>query len=252
MNSRQTTIIEMLGDNQRIGVRELSDRFGVSEMTIRRDLTELEEQGLLVRTHGGATVAGRLRVLQSAFPHYSVTPEKEAIGKLAASLVEPGQTIMIDAGTTPLEVAMHLPQDEGITVVTTSVCVAQALFGSPVRVLMLGGFLRHEFPSLYGPLTENTLKNLHVDTLFIGCDGADSVDGMYALDLHIVNFERAIMQTTDKVVVVAESQKFAKKAFARYGGWNEVHVLVTDPNLSPKDRANLESYNLELLMADPA
>ncbi|MCX6343786.1 MAG: DeoR/GlpR family DNA-binding transcription regulator [Armatimonadetes bacterium] len=249
MNTRQTNIIQMLGQNERIDVADLARQFDVAEMTIRRDLTDLEKKGFLVRTHGGAVSAGRTRFLQRAFPHYSVSPEKEAIGKMAASLVKPGQTIMVDRGTTALEVSLHLSQDAGITVVTSSLCVAQALFGSPVDVLLLGGYLSKDFPSLYGPLTETMLESLHVDILFIGCDGAHSIDGLYAADLHIAKFQHAMMGIADKVVVVTESHKFKNKSFARYGQWNEVNTLITDPGLSPSDQANLNEYDIELLMA---
>ncbi len=149
LNERQRVVVELLVEGQDIGVRHLASRFEVSDMTIRRDLADLEKQGLVTRTHGGAVAVGRLRFLHSAFPHYRISAEKEAIGSLAAGLVSPGQTVMIDAGATPLEVAVHLPQNADITVATTSLCAAQALYGSPVTVLLLGGFLRRDFPSLY-------------------------------------------------------------------------------------------------------
>lgn len=247
VNTRQNSIIELIGQHERVDVSELAVRFSVSEMTIRRDLTELEDQGFLVRTHGGAVSAGKTRFLQKAFPNYSVSPEKEAIGKTAAKLVQPGQTIMVDRGTTTLEVAMHIPQDSGIMVATSSLCVAQALFGSPVDVLLLGGYLSKDFPSLYGPLTENTLDSLHVDILFVGCDGADSLDGLYAVDLHIAKFQHAMMGIADKVVVVTESHKFDNKSFARYGQWKEVTTLVTDSKLSARDHAYLKEHGIEII-----
>src|SRR5436309_443371 len=120
MNIRQTAIIELLEKNKRVDVRALAERLGVSTMTIRRDLNLLRNQGFLVRTHGGGMSAGKLSFLQAAFPHYAVSPEKAAIGKLAASLVTAGQTVMVDGGTTALEVARNLPKDADITVVTTS------------------------------------------------------------------------------------------------------------------------------------
>lgn len=248
MNTRQNSIIEIIGQHERADVADLAVRFSVSEMTIRRDLTELEEQGFLVRTHGGAVSAGKTRFLHKAFPNYYVSPEKEAIGRTAAKLVQPSQTIMVDRGTTALEVAMHIPQDAGITVATSSLCVAQSLFGSPVDVLLLGGYLSKDFPSLYGPLTENNLDSLHVDILFVGCDGADGVDGLYAVDLHIAKFQHAMMGIADMVVVVTESQKFNNKSFARYGQWKEVTTLVTDSRLSAEDIANLKESGVEIVL----
>ncbi|MHB9037971.1 MAG: DeoR/GlpR family DNA-binding transcription regulator [Armatimonadota bacterium] len=252
MDARQSAIIDLIGQEQRVVVSDLAKRFAVSEMTIRRDLTELEAQGLLVRTHGGAVIAGRLRFIQRAFPKYVISPEKEAIGLLAASLVSPGETVMVDRGTTALEVSLRLPQDAGITVATTSLMVAQALYGSPVNVLILGGYLSKDFPSLYGPPTENMLESLHVNTLFLGCDGADSLTGLYTVDLHVAKFEHAMMLIADRVVVVTESHKFRKKAFAKFGTWRESHLLVTDSGLSMQDRKNLEDQGIQILIAEPA
>src|SRR5208283_895840 len=98
MNSRQSEIVDLLQKAERLEVWRLAQRFEVSQMTIRRDLRLLEEQGFLVRTHGGGIPAGKLRFLQSAFPHYAVSPQKAGIGKLAASLIAPGETLMIEAG----------------------------------------------------------------------------------------------------------------------------------------------------------
>ena len=249
MDTRKTTIIEMLKNGQTVHVRDLAERFGVSGMTIRRDFDELQERGLLVRTHGGAVSTGRLRFMQSAMPDFEVSREKMAIGKLAASLVKPGQTIMVDTGTTALEVARNLRQDSSITVVTTSLSVAQDLYRSDINILLLGGFLRKEFPSVYGPLTEKILDDIQVDVLFIGCDGAHSSDGFYSNDLHISSFEQAMMRIADRVVVVAESIKFGRRAFARYATAQEVGVLVTDSHILPEDRTNLEEHGVVVMTA---
>ena len=250
MHPRRVTILDLVQNEDRVKVRQLADRFHVSPMTIRRDLSLLEDQGYLVRTHGGAVVAGRLRFLQRAFPHYTVSKRKAAIGKLAATLVQPGQTVMVDTGTTALEVARNLPKDAGITVATTSLCVAQELYGAPLTVLLLGGFLRKEFPSLYGPLTESLLKGFHVDILFMGCEGADSLQGFYTVDLHISSLEQATIEISDRVVVVTESSKFARKSFVRYARPEQIDTLVTDAGLSVTDRKNLEKHGIKILFVE--
>jgi DeoR family transcriptional regulator, aga operon transcriptional repressor len=248
MNARQVAISDILRGQERLDVGTLAKRFDVSEMTIRRDLRLLEQQGLLVRTHGGGVAAGKLRFLQGAFPHHAVSPQKAAIGKLAASLVTPGQKVMVDCGTTALEVARNLPRDSDITVATTSLCVVQELFGSPLQVLLFGGYIRKEFPSLYGPLTETMLRSFHVDILFIGCDGADSRTGFYTTDLRISSLEQEMITIADRVVVVTESIKFANKAFVRYSTLDQVHTLVTDSRLSATDRKSLEDCGIKVLL----
>jgi len=249
MNTRQSEIIDLLQDQDRLEVAALAESFGVSQMTIRRDLKELEKQGLLVRTHGGAVAAGKLRFLERAFPHYAVSPQKAAIGKVAAGLVSPGQKVMVDTGTTALEVARNLPKDSDITVATTSLCVLQELYASPLQVLLFGGYARKEFPSLYGPLTEAMLKSFHVDILFMGCDGADSKSGFYTADLRISGLEQQMINIADRVVVVTESTKFGRKAFVRYATLEQVHTLVTDPNLSETDRNNLKDARINIIFA---
>ena len=140
MNTRQSEIVDLLQKDERVAVRRLAEHFNVSPMTIRRDMEMLEEQGLLIRTHGGGLPTGKLRLLQRAFPHFSVSPQKAAIGRLAASQVQAGQTVMVDSGTTTLEVARNLPKNMDITVATTSIWVAQELYGSPFRLVLFGGF----------------------------------------------------------------------------------------------------------------
>lgn len=250
MNTRQSQIVDLLQQDERLDVGQLAELHRVSPMTIRRDLRMLENEGLIVRTHGGAIASGKFRFLQYAFPHHIATPEKTIIGKMAAGLVAEGQKVMIDTGSTTLEVARNLPsEDRNITVATTSLCVVQELYASPLQVLLFGGYVRKEFPSLYGPLTETMLKSFHVDILFIGCDGADSRKGFYTSDLRISSLEQQMIKIADRVVVVTESKKFNRKAFVCYATPDKVHTLVTDENLSPVDRRNLEDQGITVLLA---
>lgn len=249
MNQRQTDIVNVLREDERVSVKDLALRHSVAEMTIRRDLDYLEREGLVTRTHGGAATAGRLRFLQSAFPHYHPSPEKTAIGKAAAALVGPGEIIMVDAGTTTLEVVRHLPKDPTITIATVSLCVAQELYGSPLNVLLLGGFLHREFPGVYGPMTETNLRELRANTLFMGCDGADSQDGFYMADMHISRVEQAMIKVADRVVVVTESTKFGRRAFTRYAEPHDIHTLITDDRISKQDKNNLEDRGVRVIIA---
>jgi len=249
MNARKAAIVELLQEEESVRIRDLASRFEVSQMTIRRDLDEMADNGMVIRTHGGAIPAERLRFLENTLCDASVSPEKVAIGKLAASLVSSGQTIMVDAGTTTLEVARNLPQSMRITVATTSLCVAQLLYDSPIDVLLLGGLLRKEFPSMYGPMTESMLSGFHVDTLFIGSDGANSIDGFYTTEARISSLEQTMIRIAERVVLVSESSKFGRRAFVRYATPRDIDVVVTDENLSGQDRRNLEEQGVEVLIA---
>jgi len=247
MNERQTAILELVRQKPGIKVGELAEHFDVSPMTIRRDLTDLASQGLLIRTHGGAIPP--TPAPQSALAPHPTAP-KAAIGRLAATLVQRGQTVMVDTGTTALEVARHLPADWNLTVATTSLSVAEALYPSSIQVLVLGGLLKKGFPSLYGPLTESNLAALHVDILFIGCDGADSEAGFYTADVHLSSVEQAMIRSAGRVVVVTESSKFGRRAFARYATPDQVDTVVTDSHLPAEDRLNLEERGVSVLIAN--
>lgn len=249
MNTRQSAIVTLLREQPRLQVRELAAHFGVSEMTIRRDMIRLESDGVLVRTYGGGA-ALHPPLLAPEATRQPVDPAKAAIGRLAASLVTPGQTIMVDTGTSALEVARHLPLDPSITVATTSLPIAQELASSPLNILLLGGFVHKEMHSLYGPLTEHMLHILHVDTLFIGCNGADSTTGFYANDLLLFSQVQAMVRSANRIVVVTESDKFGRKAFVRYAGLDEIHTLVTDSGLPAQDRQNLEERGVTVLIAN--
>jgi len=250
-NDRLHTMAALLRAHGRLQVRELAVQFGVSEMTIRRDMLALERQGLLVRTYGGGAASALPIPPGHLLSHAAPTPEKVAIGALAAGLVQRGQTVMVDTGTTALEVARHLPDDPGITIATTSLGVALELYHSQLNLLLLGGFLRKEFPSLYGPLTEHNLNILHVDMLFIGCNGADSASGFYASDMQLFTQIQAMLRIAGHIVVVSESGKFNRKSFVRYARPAEIHTLVTDAGLPPQDRQALEDQGVTVLIANP-
>ncbi|MGB9620021.1 MAG: DeoR/GlpR family DNA-binding transcription regulator [Armatimonadota bacterium] len=250
MDERKSQIVEILGHTGRVGVNELAKRFGVSGMTIRRDLDELQRLGLVVRTHGGAVSSGKLLFMHATLPASSVSPAKRAIGKKAAELVQPGQTVMVDTGTTALEVARHIPRDPSITVVTTSLGVAQELYRSGLTVFVLGGVLRQDFPSVYGSVTERLLQELRVDLLFMGCDGAFSDDGFYTNDLHVCSIEQIMIRVAHRVIVVTESSKFGRRAFARYAPVEAVSAVVTDAQISAQDRQNLADRGVEVIITE--
>lgn len=249
MGTRKTETLSLLQEGQAIKVRALASRFDVSEMTIRRDLEDMESQGLLVRTHGGAVATAKLRFMESMTPEYAVSTQKKAIGRLAAELVRPRQSIMVDSGTTTLEVARHIPQHLGVMVATTSLCVAQLLYDSPIDVVILGGMLRKKFPSVYGPIAESVLSNFHVDVLFIGCDGAHSVDGFYTTESRTSAMEQAMIKIADCVVLVTESAKFGRHSFVRFATPGDINVLVTDDGLYAEDRISLEEQGVEVMIA---
>lgn len=252
LNERQHAILDRLIRGGEVGVRELASEFDVTGMTIRRDFDLLEKKNLIVRTHGGAIAATGLRLMKGAPEFAMVSEAKRAIGRAAAALVGQGETVMVDTGTTALAVAQVLPRDAGITVATTSLLVAQELYGSSVSVLVIGGKLREHFPSTYGSVAQSLLESLRVDTLFIGCDAAGGVEGFYTSDLDLLDQETAMVRAAARVVVVAESSKFGRRGLVRYARPDDIAVLVTDRGLPEADRLALTGAKVEIVFADPS
>jgi DeoR family fructose operon transcriptional repressor len=234
MNIRQSQILELIEKNERVSIGAISDIFKVSEMTIRRDLAFLEEKGYVTRIHGGV-LANRILFFDSSFKqkHQEHIDEKKAIAKCAVSLIQPGDNIILDTGTTTLYIAHELVKLNIIfSVATTSLAVASTLFNSNIDVLIFGGFLRREIPDLFGPLTEKNLQGFHAHKLFMGCDGLTVQEGFFTSDLNISHIEERMVCIADKVIVVTDSSKFGKKSFVRYAGVDAVHAIITDKQVN--------------------
>lgn len=245
-NQRMLEIQQRLLREQQVRIHDLAAHFSVSTMTIRRDLEKLAARGVLVRTFGGAIMANQ--TAEAPIPPGNNT--KQAIGRLASTLVQPGQTIIVDAGTTSLEVVRHLPRDAGITLVTNSLAAATEVLGTGMRVLLLGGYLSDDDVRIYGPMTEACLADLHADFLFVGCVGAGSNQGFYMSDLYLTSNVRAMMRAADRVAVVAESAKFSQRSLSCYALPGEVQIVVTDAGLPTTDRVALEEQGIQVLIAE--
>jgi DeoR/GlpR family transcriptional regulator of sugar metabolism len=252
MNIRQSRILEMLEKHGRISLSEIKEVFPVSEMTIRRDLAALEEEGYATRIHGGVIAQNRL-FFDGSFlqKEKAQVAEKKAIARKAAGLVEAGENIILDTGTTTLHVARELVKTNRVfTVATTSLAVASVLFNSTISVLIFGGFLRREIPDLVGPLTEKNLSDFHAHKLFMGCDGVVPGEGFYTSDLNISRIEEIMVKTTDRVIVVTDSTKFGRKSFARYADFSSVDTIITDGNIHGEVLRQLEEAGVEVMIAE--
>ncbi len=242
---RQSAIQHLLRTERQVEIAALAAHFSVSTMTIRRDLAELETRGLLVRTYRGGIAGPALSPAES--PGSST---RQAIGRLAAALTAPGQTILVDAGTTTLEVVRHLPRDAGLTLVTNSLPAVQAAAGAGIRVVLLGGYLSGDDARIYGPMTEACLTSLHADLLFVGCVGAGGAHGFYMADLHLTSNVQAMVRAADRTVVVAESAKFRQRSLSCYATPSDVDVVVTDDGLPAEEQALLVEQGVEVLLAE--
>lgn len=211
-------------------IAEFAQLLSVSEMTVRRDLDELERQGIIRRTHGGAVVAERL-VFELDFREQQASrrAEKEAIAREAAELVRPGMRVMLDTGTTTLCVAERLAEIPDLTIITTSLAVVSQLqFAEGINTILLGGQMRRGSADLTGGLTEYTLDFLAADIAFQGADAIGPDGSTYNADIRLARVDQKMRSRCERTFIVADSRKIGHTALARNGTIVELSGLITD------------------------
>ena len=228
------------------------ERFRVSAVTIRGDLDALAGAGLLIRSHGGA-------LRRSESPDDIPIPVKETlhhaekvrIAQAAVKMVRDGETIMLDSGTTTAEIARQLKfqRFHSLNVITNALNVAMELASVPsMRLIMVGGILRHMSFSLLGPHAEQTLRGLHADRLFLGVDGLDPEIGLMTPDVLEAELNAVMIQVSREVVVVADSSKFQRRALSVIAKLDSVHKIITDAGLGQEILAGLRARNIEVIV----
>jgi DeoR family transcriptional regulator of aga operon len=248
--ARREAILELLQRQDQVSVLELSERTGASCMTIRRDLQVLEEEGVLRRVHGGAiSVASR-----GYLPPYSVrekrdTEAKERIGQAAASRIGERETVILDVGTTTLEAARALRGRQNLTVITSSLHIANTLAKERgIRLMVTGGTVMPGDLSLVGDLAEEAFSRLRFDTLVMGVAGVEAEAGCTEFSTDDARVKRAALATVRRCIVLADSSKLGVVTFARICPLSSVDVLITDVSAQPDQRAALESTHVELVV----
>jgi len=252
-NHRRSEILQTLEERGSVSVVDEAERFGVSPMTVRRDLLDLEKAGLARRVHGGAVI-GRGRSFE---PPYLVreneaSEAKERIARTTAALIAESDSIAIDTGSTCLEVAEQLKGRRNITVVTPAMRVAQALFDQPdLRVVMTGGMLRPGEGSLTGDFAVRAFQNLSVDRLILATAGIDATFGISDYNWDDVLVKQAMVGSAKEVIVVADSSKFGRVAFARIAGLEIIDKLVTDVAPEGELAEALRVAGVKVIIAEP-
>ncbi|WP_329014592.1 DeoR/GlpR family DNA-binding transcription regulator [Micromonospora rifamycinica] len=247
---RQATILDRVRAAGGVRVTELAAEFGVSDMTIRRDLDTLHEQGLLAKVHGGATATGSTD--EPGFHAKSVrqAAEKAAIAGHAAGLVRPGAAIALSAGTTTAELARRLVDVPGLTVVTNSLPVAEILHtaGRPDQTVVLTGGVRTPSDALVGPLAVEAIRSLHLDLLFLGVHGITERAGFTTPNLMEAETDRALVEAADQLVVLADHTKWGTVGISSIVGLGTADVLVSDDRLAPQARQVIDEKVGELVI----
>jgi DeoR family transcriptional regulator of aga operon len=229
---RRQEIIRMLSSEGSTQVRALSDQFRVSTQTIRKDLAFLEGRGVLVRCYGGAVSAGVIGPADEDpvdAKRGLHTLDKERIGRLAASMVQPGDAIILDSGTTTLQIARFLPERAPVIVLTNDAGILNQLMRrEEVEIMLLGGRLRRKNMAFYGGQTESALDSLQVDRLFLGVDGIDLQRGITTHFEGEAALNRKMALVARQIIAVTDSSKFGRTCLHRIMGIEDVDVLVTD------------------------
>jgi len=228
--NRSTEILKEIEVRGSVSVVDLAKRFSVSEMTIRRDLTDLEKAGLARRVHGGA-VSARARSYEPSLLVRSSEnmAAKQLIGKRAASLVAEGDSIAIDSGTTAIEMAKNLSGRRNLTVITPSLLVANILSNrSDIRLILTGGIVRPEEGSLVGDLAQQAFQGLFIDRLFLTVAAVDAEAGLTEYNWDDALVKRAMIHSATEVIAIADASKFGHIAFAQAAPLSAVHQFVTD------------------------
>jgi DeoR/GlpR family transcriptional regulator of sugar metabolism len=228
-------------------VSALADEFGVSEMTVRRDLEALARDGKLERVHGGAVN------VESERPFSEIAVErleaKDRIGRAAAALVEDGQTVMLDIGTTTLQVARHL-RGRSLTVITTNLAAYEELLPEPeIELVLPGGVVRRNYRSLVGMFAEDTLHRLRADIAFLGTSGIDADLGVWDTTMVEVPIKRAMIAASQRTVLLADAAKFDMDAMVRICEASELDAIVTDEHVPAKRRKALDRAGVEVIVA---
>jgi DeoR family transcriptional regulator, aga operon transcriptional repressor len=247
---RRREIVEMLRNDGRVLVRELSRHFRTSQITIRKDLEYLHHQGQLERTHGGALPkeTGALKdspLQEKARQHRH---EKVRIAAAAAQKIRKGQVVILDSGTTTTAIARACREIKNLTIITNATNIAAELADSDLEIILTGGVLRQNSYSLVGPLAEDSVRKLSADLFFLGVDGFDVRYGLTTPNLLEARVNRAMAECSRRTVVVCDSSKFGRRSLSLIMPTSSVHEAITDKNISKHDLKALRDADIEVTL----
>jgi DeoR/GlpR family transcriptional regulator of sugar metabolism len=250
VQERWERIHEVLEQDGRATVEELADRFNVSRSTIRRDLLEMHRLNLLVRTRGGA-----VKPVPVAFDRPLSVSEtlnlaaKAKIGQLAASLIADGETVMVDAGSTTLQVVKHL-EAVNITLVTNSFDAALCGMANPnIDTMMVGGMIRSHGGATCGPMAEDQIRGFTADTAILGINGVSVIEGLTTPNVLSAQMKKTMIRNSRRFIIVADSSKLGLAALCKVAPLADAAMLVCDADADAEDLAEFEAAGLEILIA---
>jgi DeoR/GlpR family transcriptional regulator of sugar metabolism len=253
---RLRDIVELINKNSKVYVKELAKRFDRSESSIRLDLSELEERGLIVRTHGGAMMANgafekielRKSVLSSRDNLYK--EEKQRIGSAAVDLINDGDSVLIDGGSTTLYVAKNLGKKRGLTVISTSVHILPSLMETPdIKIFLTGGFVLREYEELVGEFSLDSLFKFKPDHTILGIDGISLEQGLSSCEPLIAPLKRKMIATGKDVIIVSDHSKFGRECLFPVAELRDIQTIITDNKVDKSYVDSLQLQGISVLIA---
>ncbi|MFE1245849.1 DeoR/GlpR family DNA-binding transcription regulator [Fictibacillus sp. NPDC058756] len=233
---RKLVIMKILERDRKVQIDQLVHELQVSSMTIRRDLGQLEDEGKLIRTHGGAIA---VNTLISETPYQSKTEtrteQKKLIAQYAATLIPEGCSLLLDSGTTTREIAKMIRNRTDLTIITNDLKIASELVDSPSSVICTGGNIQSGIGSMLGPHAQALLREIKVDLLFLGTHAIDLGNGMSAPTMEKALIKKLMISSAKTIWLVADSSKFNKNAFSHVCSLNEINGIITDSQISSED-----------------
>lgn len=248
---RHALIMDRLAKQGSIMVSDLVRAMNVSSVTIRKDLTELEKQDKLYRSHGKAILMNPYIHNRSVIEKEQLAvDEKRAIGLAAAQLITRDDSIIIASGSTVHAMARNIKPIHRLTVVSASLPVSEILAqNESIDVMQLGGMLRHSSLSVVGQYSETILRDCSVSKLYMGVDGIDFEFGFTTTDMREAELNQKMMAAAQKTIILADSSKFGKRGFAKIGNMEDIDIIITDAGISPQDARAIEEIGIDLIIA---
>lgn len=247
MNARQQTILQLVVDRSRAGVAELAKATGVSEVTIRHDLTLLEQQSYLRRAHGYAVPINGDDVETRMMNHY---PLKRQLAIAAARMVHDGETVFIENGSSNALLARELAEHKRVTIITVSSYIAHLLKETDCEVILLGGVYQKKSESMVGPLTRHCIGQVHFSKAFIGIDGWKPNTGFTGRDMMRTDIVNAVLEKESEVIILTDSSKFGVTHPYPFSADARISFVITDNRLDGNIQTALEYQTLRLTIVN--
>jgi DeoR/GlpR family transcriptional regulator of sugar metabolism len=247
---RRRRILEYIQINQSGKIEDLAVALGVSEATVRRDLTILATEGSISRTHGGAVLitstAYELRYSEKKLLFQS---KKRLIGVKAAEMVANGETLILDSGSTTFEIARQLTKHKNLTIITYDLAIASRIaFDSSTTVMVTGGIRREGFNVLIGPVAENFLRQVTVNKSFLSIDAIDFKQGITNATFAEVSIKQQIIKAGREVILVADHSKFGNVALAKVCSVEQINYVITDSGIDESIVQGFQQYNIPMII----